>query len=155
VPALTMVHPTGSAADAAELKQRSAIGLNGPNFFVADILTCFGPFVTVYLTASGWHPTDIGFALSVGTMAAVADQVPAGMLVDALSHKRLITAVGIAAVIASALVLGIFPDRWPVLAAELLQDASACLLTPAIAAMSLILSEKREIRLTPRGHCAI
>jgi MFS family permease len=88
-------------------------------------------------------------------MAAVADQVPAGMLVDALSHKRLITAVGIAAVIASALVLGIFPDRWPVLAAELLQDASACLLTPAIAAMSLILSEKREIRLTPRGHCAI
>ena len=68
--------------DAAELKRCSAVGLNGLNFFVADMLTGFGPFVTRSTsTANGWRPTDIGFALSVGTMAAVAGQVPAGMLV--------------------------------------------------------------------------
>jgi hypothetical protein len=60
------------------------IGLNGLNFFVADMLTGFGPFVTIYLAANGWHPADIGFALSIGTMAAIVGQVPAGMLVDAV-----------------------------------------------------------------------
>ena len=79
--------PGTRGPDAAELKRRSAVGLNGLNFFVADMLTGLGPFVTIYLTANGWHPTDIGFALSVGTMAAVAGQVPAGMLVDAVPLK--------------------------------------------------------------------
>jgi MFS family permease len=63
------------------------------------MLTGFGPFVTVYLSANHWQPTEIGFALSVGTMAAIAGQVPAGMLVDAVPYRRLITAVGIVAVI--------------------------------------------------------
>ena len=94
--------------DAAELRRRSVMGLNGLNFFVADMLTGFGPFVTIYLTANGWRPADIGFALSVGTMAAIVGQVPAGMLVDAVPLKRLITAAGIAAIIVSALVLGTF-----------------------------------------------
>jgi MFS family permease len=127
--------------DTTELKRRSAVGLNGLNFFVADMLTGFGPFVTIYLAANGWHPTDIGFALSVGTMAAVAGQVPAGMLVDAVPLKRLITAVGIAAIIISALVLGTYPAHWAVWGAEILQGGSASLLTPAIAAMTLALSK--------------
>jgi hypothetical protein len=48
-------------------------------------------------TANGRHPADIGFALSVGTIAAIAGQVPASILVDAVPLKRLITAVGIVA----------------------------------------------------------
>jgi MFS family permease len=131
-----------AGSDAAELRRRSILGLNGLNFFVADMLTGFGPFVTVYLTANGWRPTDIGFALSVGTMAAIAGQVPAGILVDAVPFKRLTTAVGIAAIIVSALVLGTFPNRWPVWGGEVLQGGSASLLTPAIAAMTLALSKK-------------
>ena len=133
-----------SEPDAAELRRRSVIGLNGLNFFVADMLTGFGPFVTIYLTANGWHPTDIGFALSVGTMAAIVGQVPAGLLVDAVPLKRLITAAGIAAIIVSALVLGTFPARWTVWAAELLQGSAASLLTPAIAAMTLALSRSEK-----------
>ena len=137
-------HPSDNTPDAAEVRRRSIAGLNGLNFFVADMLTGFGPFITVYLTANGWHPTDIGFALSVGTMAAVAGQVPAGMLVDAVSHRRLVIAAGIAAIILSALVLAVFPRRWPVLGAEFLQGVSACLLTPAIAAMTLVLSRSEK-----------
>jgi hypothetical protein len=68
-----------NGGQAAELKRRSVAGLNGLNFFVADMLTGFGPFVTIYLTANGWQPTDIGFALSVGTIAAIAGQVTAGL----------------------------------------------------------------------------
>ena len=134
-----------SAAEAAELKRRSLLGLDGLNFFVADMLTGFGPFVTVYLTANHWQPTEIGFALSVGTMAAIAGQVPAGMLVDAVPYRRLITAVGIVAVMASAIVLATFPRHWPVWGAELLQGSSASLLTPAIAAMTLTLSKRGKL----------
>ena len=135
---------SGTTPDAAELKRRSVAGLNGLNFFVADMLTGFGPFVAVYLTANGWHPTDIGFALSVGTMAAVAGQVPAGMLVDAVSQRRLVIGAGIGAVIVSALLLGAFPQRWPVMGAEFLQGAAASLLTPGIAAITLTLSRTEK-----------
>lgn len=134
-----------SVTQSAELKRRSIVGLDGLNFFVADMLTGFGPFVTIYLTANGWHPTDIGFALSVGTMASVAGQVPAGMLVDAVPLKRLITAVGIAAIIMAALLLGTLSTRWAVWGSEFLQGSSASLLTPAIAAMTLALSRKEGL----------
>ena len=134
-----------SAPELAELKRRSLFALNGLNFFVADMLTGFGPFVTVYLAANGWKPTQIGVALSVGTIAAVAGQVPAGMLVDAVLQRRLIIAVGIGAIIVSALVLGTFSGHWPVYGAELLLGVSACLLTPAIAAITLSLSKTSKL----------
>jgi MFS family permease len=132
--------PAASAADLAELRRHSLVGLNGLNFFVADMLAGFGPFVTVYLTANGWLPTEIGLALSVGTIAAVAGQVPAGMLVDAVWQRRLLTALGIVAVMASALVLALSPQRWPVISSEVLLGVAGSLLTPAIAAMTLSLS---------------
>ena len=50
-----------SGSQAAGLKRRSVAGLNGLNFFIADMLTGFGPFVTIYLTANGWHPTHSAF----------------------------------------------------------------------------------------------
>ncbi len=133
------------AADPAELKRRSLLALNGLNFFVADMLTGFGPFVTVYLAANGWKPAQIGVALTIGTVAAIVGQVPAGLLVDAVSQRRLITAVGIMAIIASALVLGSFAGTWTVFGAELLQGVAACLLTPAIAAITLSLSKSGKL----------
>jgi hypothetical protein len=45
----TMALSERNKAQAAELKRRSLAGLSGLNFFVADMLTGFGPFVTVYL----------------------------------------------------------------------------------------------------------
>jgi MFS family permease len=139
-----MALPERNKEQAAELKRRSLAGLNGLNFFVADMLTGFGPFVTVYLTANGWHPTDIGFVLSLGSMAAIAGQVPAGLLVDAVPLKRLITAAGVGVIIVAALVLATFPWQWPVMVAELLLGVAASLLTPAIAAMTLALSRREK-----------
>ncbi|MDQ2804233.1 MAG: MFS transporter, partial [Pseudomonadota bacterium] len=48
--------------------------------------------------ADGWLPSAIGIALSVGNIAAIAAQVPAGLLVDAVPYKRLVTAAGIATI---------------------------------------------------------
>ncbi|MGH7112805.1 MAG: hypothetical protein ACREFK_20580, partial [Stellaceae bacterium] len=57
---------------------RAGRALDGLNFFIANFQTGFGPFVAIYLTSVGWTQGEIGLALSVGTMTAVAGQLPAG-----------------------------------------------------------------------------
>ena len=53
-------------------------GLDWPIFFVADIQTGFGPFVTVFLTEQKWTQVDIGLLLSTGTLVGLFGQIPAG-----------------------------------------------------------------------------
>jgi len=116
---------------------RARRGLDLLNFFIADVQTGFGPFVAVYLTARQWTQVEIGFALSLGTITAVVSQIPAGALVDALRGKRAAVAAGIAAIGASALLLAAWPVLLPVLVAQVLHGFASCVLTPAIAAVSL------------------
>src|ERR1700722_15369789 len=44
------------------------------NFFVAAVQTGFGPFVSVWLVSKGWTLTEVGIALSVGTVAGLCGQ---------------------------------------------------------------------------------
>ena len=118
---------------------RSLRALDFVNFFVADVQTGFGPFIAVYLTASKWTQGQIGVALSLGTIAALVGNVPAGAMVDAIPNKRVVAAVGVLAVSFSALLFALFPILLPVYLAELLHGVASCVLTPAIAAISLAL----------------
>ena len=74
-------------AEAGVVDARAGRSLDLLNLFVANIQTGFGPFVAVYLTTQGWTETAIGFALSLGTLTAMASQLPAGALVDAARSK--------------------------------------------------------------------
>jgi len=49
-------------------------------FFVADVQTGFGPFVSVYLTAQKWTQVDIGLVLSAAGLVALAGQIPGAAL---------------------------------------------------------------------------
>lgn len=118
---------------------RSLRGLDWLNFFVANVQTGFGPFIAVYLTGQAWTQQDIGFALSVGTATAMLSQVPAGALVDATRSKRLMALLAIAAISASALIFTVQPAPFPVMIAEILHGFASCMLSPAIAAISLLL----------------
>ncbi len=118
---------------------RSLRALDFVTFFVADVQTGFGPFIAVYLTANKWTQGEIGAALSVGTIAALVGQVPTGAIVDAMHNKRVAAMVGVLAVSASALLFALFPIPLPVYVAELLHGFASCILTPAIAAVSLAL----------------
>jgi MFS family permease len=111
--------------------------LNAINFFVAAVQTGFGPFIAFVLTENGWTQIDIGFALSIGTIAAMASQLPAGALVDRFHDKRLPALLAIAAIGVCALVLASWPAREPVLASEVLHGFASCMLGPAIAALTL------------------
>ena len=90
------------------------IGLNALNLFIAAVQTGFGPFFAVYLTEQGWSQSDIGIALSVGTAAVLAFQLPAGALVDLIHHKRFANAIGLSLTGISALVLVVSPTVEPV-----------------------------------------
>jgi MFS family permease len=112
-------------------------GLDLLNFFLADAQTGFGPFVAVYLTARHWTQEEIGFALSLGTITVMVGQIPAGALVDAVRGKRACVASGIAAIGLAALLLGVWPVLLPVIVAQMVHSFASCMLTPAIAAVSL------------------
>lgn len=127
---MTVLH----AASPASLQR-----LDGFNFFVANVQTGFGPFVAVYLTSEAWTQRDIGLALSIGTLAAILGQLPAGALVDALPNKRFAAFVACLAIAASALILAVWPIPPAVWLAEVLHGFASCMLTPAIAAISLTL----------------
>jgi len=117
--------------------RRSGFGLDWLNFFTANLQTAFGPFVSVYLTQRAWTQSDIGFALGVGYVAAMVSQVPAGALVDSMRRKSSAAGAAIIAIIAGALLLALFPTLLPVLLAEISHAFASCMLSPAIAAISL------------------
>jgi MFS family permease len=124
---------------------RGARALDLLNFFVADVQTGFGPFVAVYLTAHKWPQTEIGLALSLGTIVALVSQIPGGVLVDAANNKRLAAGVGLLGVMLAALLLALWPAELPVLLAQTLHAVASCVISPAIAAISLHLVGHSEL----------
>jgi MFS family permease len=118
---------------------RCQLGLNGLNFFSAAMQTAFGPFFTVYLTQQGWSQVDVGLALSIGTLAALVFQLPAGWVVDTIHLKRLSTAIALVLLAIGALIVFETPSWGPVLTAQVVRGFAGCLITPAIAALTLML----------------
>jgi MFS family permease len=132
---------TAAADDSDALaRRRAGSGLDLLNLWVANIQTGFGPFIAVYLTSQGWTQTSIGLALSLGTLTAMASQLPAGALVDAMPRKSRAALFSLAAFAASALLFALFPIPLFVYAAEILHGFSSCTLGPAVAAMSLAIA---------------
>src|ERR1700735_1478235 len=125
-------HPAGTAA--------AGRGLDWFNMFVANIQTGFGPFIAVYLASQRWTQTSIGLALSIGTVAAMASQVPAGALGDAMPNKTRVAGFSVLAFTACALVLAFYPIPLFVSLGEILHGLSSCTLGPATAAMSLVIA---------------
>ncbi|MGH7059010.1 MAG: MFS transporter [Stellaceae bacterium] len=120
-------------------------GLDWLNLFVANIQTGFGPFVAVYLTTQGWTQTAIGLALSLGTITAMASQLPAGALVDAIRSKAAVAFFSILAFTVSALMFALLPIPLFIYIALGLHGFSSCTLGPAIAAISLLIAGPRQL----------
>jgi MFS family permease len=120
-----------------EVSDRSRRGLDWTNFFLADVQMSFGSFLAFYLADLGWSKQNVGLALTVGGLAAVAAQIPGGALADAVRWKRGLAACGFALIAAAALILALQPGFALVFVAEILQGTSAGLVGPAIAAISL------------------
>jgi MFS family permease len=112
-------------------------GLDWFIFFLADVQTGFGPFISVYLTSQKWTQVDIGLVLSVAGLVSLLAQVPGGALVDAARSERLVAGVALGGIAAAALAYAAWPIFPVVLAAAVLHALSSCVLGPCIIAMSL------------------
>jgi predicted MFS family arabinose efflux permease len=117
--------------------RRSLRGLDWFIFFVADVQTGFGPFVSVYLTAQKWTQVDIGLVLSAAGFVSLIGQMPGGALVDAAKSERFVAGCAIAAICVSALTYATLPIFPLVLAGSVMHALASCVLGPAIAAISL------------------
>jgi MFS family permease len=136
-PAVTAATGPGLGGEPPAPSRRSLRGLDWFVFFVADVQTGFGPFVSVYLTAQHWTQVDIGFILSAAGFVSLIGQMPGGALVDAARSERFVAGIAIAAICVSALTYAALPIFPTVLAGSLLHAAASCVLGPAIAAISL------------------
>jgi MFS family permease len=116
---------------------RSRRGLDWFVFFLADVQTGFGPFITVYLTAQAWTQTDIGLVLTAGSLVALIGQMPGGAIVDAARSEKFVAAISIAAIAASALMIAAAPIFPAVLLSQIVHAGASCVLGPALAAISL------------------
>jgi MFS family permease len=112
-------------------------GLDWFVFFVADVQTGFGPFISVYLTAQRWTQVDIGLVLSAAGFVSLIGQMPGGALVDAARSERFVAGVAVSAICVSALTFAALPIFPVVLAGSILHALASCVLGPAMAAISL------------------
>ena len=116
---------------------RTLRGLDWLNFVLSDVQTGGGPFLAIYLAAHQWNEQQAGLALTVGGIAGILAQTPAGALADRLRAKRLLIGVAVCALAVGALVIALFPALWPVLAAQVLIGSTSSVFIPAICAVSL------------------
>ena len=112
-------------------------GLDWFIFFVADVQTGFGPFVSVYLTTQRWTQFDIGLVLSAAGFVSLLGQMPGGALVDAARSERFVAGVAIITICISALTYAAMPIFPVVLAGSVLHALASCVLGPAMVAISL------------------
>ena len=117
--------------------RRSLRGLDWFIFFVADVQTGFGPFVSVYLTTQRWTQVDIGLVLSVAGFVSLIGQMPGGALVDAVRSERFIAGFAVVAICVSALTYAVLPVFPVILVGSVLHAAASCVLGPAMVAISL------------------
>jgi MFS family permease len=124
---------------------RSMRGLDLVSLSVAGVQTGWGPFVAAFLTANKWTQGEIGLALSVGTLTGIVSQLPAGVLVDRMRSKRLACAIATLVISSGALLIALVPVLPMVLLAEACHGFASCMLTPGIAAISVILLRQGKV----------
>jgi len=116
---------------------RTLRGLDWLNFFLADVQTGVGPFLAIYLASYGWNEQRVGIALTVGGIAGILLQTPAGALVDRVHAKRSLIGAGVVALAAGALLIALAPSFWPVMSAQVLIGGTSSIFIPALCAVSL------------------
>ena len=116
---------------------RTLRGLDWLNFFLADVQTGVGPFVAIYLAGYKWNEQRVRIALTVGGIAGILTETPAGALVDRLRFKRALIAAGVVALAVGALLIALVPTFWSVMSAQVLIGGTSSIFIPAICAISL------------------
>ena len=119
-------------------KRSIAIKLDALNFFLADVRDGLGPYLAIYLlTVQHWDEASIGIVMSIGGVAGILAQTPAGAIVDATGHKRTLLVVAAAIVTLGSIILPWTTSFTAVSIANAVTGAAGSLFAPALAAVTL------------------
>jgi MFS family permease len=111
--------------------------LLGVNFFMADMQSGIGPFVSVFLLERGWASGMIGTAMTIGNIAGMMVTTPIGALIDASHRKRAwIILPGVAVVAASSIIL-MWQDFWAVATSQIATSIAGAAIVPAVTGITL------------------
>lgn len=133
---------TSTAPDRASPSRRALLGLDGLNFFLADVRDGLGPYLAIYLIAvrgpeHGWNEATTGLIMTIAGIAGLLAQTPAGALIDRTRHKRAIVIAGALAVTLSCLILPFIENFYAVAATQSVAGIAGAIFPPALAAITL------------------
>lgn len=118
--------------------QRALRPLDALNFFLADVRDGLGPYLAIYLlTVQHWDEAAIGAVLSVGGIAGILAQTPAGALIDATRAKRAAIVAAAVAITLASVAIPFAAGFWSVAALQALSGAAGAVFPPAVAAVTL------------------
>lgn len=114
------------------------------NFFVSDVQTGMGPYLTLFLRRGmGWNGSQIGNAVGAGYLALVIAQIPVGAWIDGTKHKRALVCVGAILVALACLATAAFTVPIVVTTGQAMIGIAGAILSPCIAAIALGLVGRR------------
>ena len=126
-----------SAGAPRQVSPRSLHGLDWLVFFVADIQTGFGAFVSVFLTTQKWTQVDIGFVLTISAVVSLIGQIPCGAFVDSARSLRLTAGLALVAIGACAVAFAAWPIFLVALVSRMVHAAASTVLGLALVSISL------------------
>uniref|UniRef100_A0A8J4HEZ7 MFS transporter n=1 Tax=Acidicaldus sp. TaxID=1872105 RepID=A0A8J4HEZ7_9PROT len=126
--------------------RRSHRGLDGMLFLLADVRDGLSPFLAMFLqTVRHWQPGAIGLVFAVNNIASAICQVPAGVLVDQTTRKRLMFAISGAMVALGMLLIALVPGKPAALIASIIIGMALAVFHPITIGLSLGLVGRRGL----------
>ena len=118
--------------------RRGNVSLDWLNFFLADVRDGLGPYLAIYLlTVQKWDEASIGMVMSIGGIAAIVAQTPAGAVIDNTRAKRALIIAAAMIVTLCCVILSFLPAFIPVAITQAITGAAGSIFQPAIAAITL------------------
>jgi MFS family permease len=112
--------------------------LDALNFFLADVRDGLGPYLAIYLlTIQHWDQASIGFVMSVGGIAGILAQTPAGAIADGTTAKRAVLVSAAATVTLGSLALPCMSNFASVALMNAAAGAAGAIFAPTLAAITL------------------
>lgn len=119
-------------------KRRSLFSLDWVVFFMADVETGIGPFVSTYLSSAfNWNPAQIGMIIGSQSFAAILAQTPAGFAIDHAKRKKWLLAIAAVIISFGAITIASVPSVALQIANEIGIGIASAFVSPTVAAISL------------------
>ena len=111
--------------------------LEALNFALAGAREGFGPFLGVYLQATGFDPAATGVAMSLAGFSGLLATTPIGALIDHIEAKRTLLVISVCSIAIGAVVIVAASSLWFIALAQALIGIGDTAVAPLIAALTL------------------